>query len=101
LNHLRHAGRKYRSKKSRQAGVHCILNRVDIAERPAIVAEKSRIGDWEGDTVISAGSRGFQFLSLESMFTHLPVILRSWDARVTATSGSMTTAKMDPDVALT
>lgn len=31
--HLRHRGKKYRSKKSRQAGVHCIPNRVDISLR--------------------------------------------------------------------
>ncbi|MDR2067757.1 MAG: IS30 family transposase, partial [Holosporaceae bacterium] len=54
--HLRHHGKRYRSKKSRQSGVHCIPNRVDIAERPAIVAQKLRIGDWEGDTIISHGS---------------------------------------------
>jgi IS30 family transposase len=55
--HLRHGGKKYRSKKSRQAGVHCIPNRVGIEERPAVVDEKLRIGHWEGDTVISHGSR--------------------------------------------
>lgn len=55
--HLRHGGKKYCPKSSRQAGAKCIPNRVDIAERPAIVDGKSRLGDWEGDTVISRGSR--------------------------------------------
>jgi IS30 family transposase len=54
---LRHGGRKYRAKSGKQAGVGCIPNRVDISERPAVVDEKSRIGDWEGDTVISHSSR--------------------------------------------
>jgi len=31
---------------------------VDIDQRPAIVAEKSRIGDWEADTIIGAGHKG-------------------------------------------
>ena len=35
-----------------------IPNRVDIDQRPAIVAEKSRIGDWEADTIIGAGHKG-------------------------------------------
>jgi len=35
-----------------------IKNRVSIDERPAIVAEKSRIGDWEGDTVIGKSHKG-------------------------------------------
>jgi IS30 family transposase len=38
--HLRRGGKKYRSKKSRQAGVHCIPNRVGIEERPAEVVER-------------------------------------------------------------
>jgi IS30 family transposase len=29
-----------------------IPNRISIEERPAIVNSKSRIGDWEGDTII-------------------------------------------------
>jgi transposase, IS30 family len=34
-----------------------IGNRVSIDERPAIVARKSRLGDWEGDTIIGAGQQ--------------------------------------------
>ena len=30
----------------------------DLAERPAVVEEKSRIGDWERDTIIGARHRG-------------------------------------------
>ena len=36
-----------------------ILGRVSIDERPKIVEEKSRIGDWEGDTVESAGKAAY------------------------------------------
>jgi transposase, IS30 family len=35
-----------------------IKNRVDIDERPAIVDQRKRIGDWEGDTVIGSHTRG-------------------------------------------
>ncbi len=35
-----------------------IPNRISIDERPAIVNKKSRVGDWEGDTVIGKGHRG-------------------------------------------
>jgi hypothetical protein len=34
-----------------------IPNRVDIDQRPAIVAAKSRIGDWEADTIIGANHK--------------------------------------------
>ena len=50
---LRHARKKYKPKKASEAGVSCIPGRFDISARPSIVDEKSRIGDWEGDTVIS------------------------------------------------
>jgi len=55
--HLRHNGKRYKKRSSGKAGRSCIPDRVDIAERPIIVDEKSRIGDWEGDTVISSGSK--------------------------------------------
>ena len=36
----------------------CIPNQVSIEERPAIVARRSRVGDWEGDTIIGKAHRG-------------------------------------------
>ena len=55
--HLRHNG-----KKRRQYGLKDkrgqIRNRVSIDERPMIVSEKSRIGDWEIDTVIGKNHQG-------------------------------------------
>lgn len=56
--HLRHSGKKYNKRKGKTSGRGLIPNRVDIDQRPAIVAEKSRIGDWEGDTIIGAGHKG-------------------------------------------
>jgi IS30 family transposase len=35
-----------------------MANHVSIDERPAVVATRQRIGDWEGDTVIGHGHRG-------------------------------------------
>ena len=54
---LRHRGKKYKVKKEGQAGIKHIPNRLDISTRPDIVNQKARIGDWEGDTVISHNSR--------------------------------------------
>jgi IS30 family transposase len=54
---LRHKGKPYRAYSKKQAGVSLIPNRTDISQRPAIVEKKSRIGDWEGDTIISAVSK--------------------------------------------
>ena len=56
--HLRHNGKKYNKRKSRNSGRGLIQGRVDIDQRPAIVAAKSRIGDWEADTIIGAKYKG-------------------------------------------
>ena len=56
--HLRHSGKKYNKRSSDKAGRGCIPNRIDIKERPAIVEEKSRLGDWEGDLIIGAKHQG-------------------------------------------
>ena len=56
--HLRHHGKKYNKRSGKTAGRGCIPNRVDIEKRPAIVEQKSRIGDWEGDLIIGAKHQG-------------------------------------------
>jgi len=55
---LRRHGKAYQSRGKSQAGRGCIKNRVSIDERPAVVDEKSRIGDWEIDLVIGKGHSG-------------------------------------------
>ena len=56
--HLRHSGKKYNKRKGKNSGRGLIPGRVDITERPAIVAKKRRIGDWEGDTIIDRSLKG-------------------------------------------
>src|SRR5271154_3058340 len=56
--HLRHSGKKYNKRKGKNSGRGLIPNRVDIDQRPSVVAAKSRIGDWEADTIIGANHRG-------------------------------------------
>ena len=47
--------KRYGSGKNRRGQ---LKNRVSIDERPAVVDRRSRLGDWEGDTIIGAGRRG-------------------------------------------
>ena len=56
--HLRHGSKKYNKRKGKNSGRGLIPNRVDIGQRPPIVAAKSRIGDWEADTIIGANHKG-------------------------------------------
>ena len=50
--HLRHGKKKYRKRYGSPARTSPIKNRVMIDERPNIVNDKTRLGDWEIDTII-------------------------------------------------
>ena len=56
--HLRRQGKKYQKRINGKRSRGQIRNRVGIEEHPAVVDEKSRIGDWEIDTVIGKGHSG-------------------------------------------
>ena len=55
---LRHHGKKYNKRGSDKAGRGHIPGRIDIDERPSIVDEKNRLGDWEVDTIIGKEHKG-------------------------------------------
>jgi len=54
--HLRH--KKYKQRTGKPDARGQIRNRISIDERPVIVDEKTRLGDWEADTVIGKGHKG-------------------------------------------
>ncbi len=56
--HLRRQGKKYDKRRNGKSTRGQIKNRVSIDDRPSIVDDKSRIGDWEIDTVIGKGHSG-------------------------------------------
>jgi len=56
--HLRIANKPYRKRYGKYDRRGQIVNRVSIDERPNIVDKKTRIGDWEGDTIIGKGHKG-------------------------------------------
>jgi len=63
--------KRYGSSKSKRG---TIPNRVDIDQRPKVVDDKTRIGDWEGDTIIGAHDGGAVIASMverKSRFTRL------------------------------
>lgn len=55
---LRHKCKKYRKRYGKKDYRGRIPNRVDIDERPSVVDEKTRLGDWEADTVIGQAHQG-------------------------------------------
>jgi transposase, IS30 family len=56
--HLRQSRKKRKKQYGSKDKRGQIRNRVSIDERPAIVAEKTRLGDWEIDTVIGQNHQG-------------------------------------------
>jgi IS30 family transposase len=73
--HLCRRGKKYQARGKKQAGRGCIKNRVSIDERPVIVDDKSRIGDWEIDLVIGKGHSG-ALVTIVERKTSFPVSTR-------------------------
>ena len=84
--HLRHGGKKYNKRKGKNTGRGIIPGRVDIDQRPAIVADKSRIGDWEGDTIAGAKHQSALLSHVErvSKFTRLHKLFAATAANTTA-----------------
>ena len=68
---LRHKAYKKRAPSTDNRGR--IKNTVSIDERPAIVNEKSRLGDWEADTVIGKGHKGV-LVTLTERYSKLNLI---------------------------
>jgi IS30 family transposase len=56
--HLRHSNKKRKKQYGSKDKRGQIRNRVSIEERPGIVGQKTRIGDWEIDTVIGKNHQG-------------------------------------------
>lgn len=56
--HLRQSGKKRNKRGSKNAGRGLIPNRRDISERPTIVDAKTRVGDWELDSIIGKNHKG-------------------------------------------
>lgn len=86
--HLRHGGRRYRRYGSRfgipDRRKGPIPGRVDIDQRPAIVEEKSRVGDWELDTIVGSQHRGVLVSMVErgSKFLRLALVREPKSASV-------------------
>lgn len=73
--HMRH--KKYRQRTGKPDPRGKIRDRIGIEERPDIVDQKIRIGDWEADTVIGKGHKGVlvtlsERVSKLNLIAHVP-----------------------------
>lgn len=92
--HLRHRVKKHKKRYGSQNQRGHIKDRVMIDQRPSIVDRKSRIGDWEVDTVIGKDHRGaiITLVERKTKFT----IIRNIACRTTELVTGMVIALLRP-----
>ncbi len=83
--HLRRRGKKYNKRGNKLAGRGLIPNRRGIEERPKIVDEKERVGDFEVDTIVGAQHKGsiLSIVDRKTKFTFLVLLPRGTADNVT------------------
>jgi IS30 family transposase len=84
--HLRRSGKAYQKRRNGKRPQGRIRNRIGIEDRPSVVDEKSRVGDWEIDTVIGKSHRGALVTVVEraTQFTLVAKVANKSDSAVTA-----------------
>lgn len=73
--HLRRRDKKYQQRFAGKTRRGRIIGRVDISERPPIVETRTRIGDWEADTIVGL-SRQSALVTLVERKTRLVKIVK-------------------------
>ena len=73
--HLRIVSKPYRKRYGHYDRRGKIKNRVSIEKRPLVVERRSRIGDWEGDTVIGKGRQSALLTLVVRRQLTCPVVL--------------------------
>ncbi len=77
FKHLRHGHKKYRKRYGSKEHRGQIPNKTSIEQRPSIINQKTRIGDWEIDTIIGKNHQGAIVTAVErktafTLITKLP-----------------------------
>lgn len=68
---LRRQGKKYEKRRNGRSSRGQIKDRVGIEKRPSVVDLRTRVGDWEIDTVIGKGHKGALVTIVERKTQHL------------------------------
>lgn len=76
--YLRIAAKPYRPRYGTKTKHVKIPNRVSIDQRPSIVDQRARIGDWEADTIIGKGQKGaiLTLIERKSLFVQMSLMER-------------------------
>jgi transposase, IS30 family len=76
---LRRRGKRYNKRSGTNAGRGLIPHRIDISKRPPVVDRRTRVGDWEGDTLAGAGHRSglLTLVERKTMLTKIALLRRA------------------------
>ena len=85
---LRRKGKKYNRRGLRLSGRGIIPRRIDISQRPKIVEEKTRIGDWEVDTIVGSGGKSV-ILSMVDRATKFVILCKVEDRKAESIKRAM------------
>ena len=101
--HLRQSGKKRKKQYGSKDKRGQIRNRISIDDRPAIVTEKTRIGDWEIDTVIGKNHQGALVTIVDrvSKFTLIKIVASKHAEVVTEATISLLKPYMDKTFTIT
>jgi len=88
IQYLRRAHKHRLKRSSRRQAKTLIPNRIPTTQRPAVVAERTEFGHWEGDTMVS-GVRGAALCSLVERRSRLVVLARLNRRTARAMSGAV------------
>lgn len=86
--HLRRGVKRYRKRGSAKGSRGQIKDRVFIDDRPDIVDGRERVGDWEGDTMVGKGHRGYLATYVERLSRR--TIIRKMDNKKADTLNQVT-----------
>jgi IS30 family transposase len=87
--HLRCKKKRKKRYGSAKSSRGAIPNRIDIEMRPAIVESRSRIGDWEGDTIIGAHDGGAVIASMVERKSRFTCLSKAKNKTTAAVIGSI------------
>lgn len=90
FTHLRCKKKRKKRYGSAKSGRGAIPNRVDIDQRPAIVESRTRIGDWEGDTIIGSHTGGAVITSMVERKSRYTCLTKAKNKTTTAVINSIT-----------
>jgi IS30 family transposase len=95
--HFRQGQAKPRKRKGAKDRRRQIPDRVSIDERPKVVEEKSRAGDWEGDAVESAGKKAYTAAFVDRKTKLLPAKIMPDKAAATLNRAAVRAFKPIPE----